>query len=59
MKDDFFRGYAVALTTLTKGWKDYHTARMILTESGFTINDFIKAGVDDFDIKELKKIYNT
>ena len=56
-KDKYFiRGYACAVVTMVRGWRNDHLAKMIIEEGSYTLDDFVEAECDDFDMETVKKL---
>lgn len=57
-QDDYFnKGFALAITMITRESGDYSLAERILNDTGIPFKDFKKSEIDEFDMRELKKIY--
>lgn len=58
MKDNdkyFIRGLAMACGILFHGFGEQGTARMVMEEAGFNINDLEEAECDDYDLEGIRK----
>lgn len=51
----FLRGFGVAMADLMRLHQSEVEARDVITGAGFEIADFIAAGLDEYDLAEIRK----
>lgn len=56
-KRGFIQGYAVAVGVIVRLHDHPSIAADLLQQSGFTLRDFERAGVDEYDLKPVRKLF--
>ncbi len=51
------QGFGAAIATLSRGFDETSLAKMVATENGLDLKDFISAKCDDFDLKEIRRLF--
>jgi hypothetical protein len=54
---DFLRGFAIALADLNRLHDQPTMVRDVIDGAGLTLADFKRAGVEPYDLKELRKAF--
>ena len=52
----FLQGLAAAIGILSRSYDEPSMAKGIAIECNYTLKDFEKANIDDFDMKEVRKV---
>lgn len=56
--DEFVCGFAIALAELIRLHDEPTLARDVIDGNGYALNDFERAGVDRYDLIELRKAFD-
>lgn len=56
--DEFLRGFAIALADMNRMHDNPVAVRDTIEGAGLTIADFKKAGVEQYDLRELRKAFH-
>lgn len=57
MKNGFTKGVAVVIAEIIRDYDEPTMARGICDSCGFSLKDFKEAGIEDYDLQEIKKIF--
>lgn len=56
-RDEWLCGYACALANHHRNYHDTSSVAETMRQDGFTIADFKRAGVEKYDLDELRRIW--
>jgi len=54
---EFLQGFAIALADMNRMHDNPVAVRDVIEGAGLTLNDFKRAGVENYDLRELRKAF--